>query len=75
MVVLLDLDENDVDKPSIDERYRRQHLQGETLEAVQATSALEDDRVNPNVGGFSAALACYPYVCQKYVTRSYAEVI
>jgi len=65
MVVLLDLDEADVEKPSIDEQYRRRHLQGETSQAEQAATAatpLEDDRVNPNVGGFSAALACYPYV-------------
>jgi len=63
MVVLLDLDEDDVDKPSIDEQYRRQHLQGKPLAAEQAAAALpEDDRINPNVGGFSAALACYPYV-------------
>lgn len=64
MVVLLDIDEDDVEKPSIDEQYRRRHLQGETSQAEQATAASspENDRVNPNVGGFSAALACYPYV-------------
>jgi len=70
MVVLLDLEEDDVDKPSIDEQYRRRHLQGETSQAEQASAAasLEDDRVNPNVGGFSAALACYPYV-QRYCLK------
>jgi len=62
MVVLLDLDEDDVDKPSIDEQYRRQHLQGRQPAAEQVAALPEDDRINSNVGGFSAALACYPYV-------------
>jgi len=57
MVVLLDLDEDDVDKPSIDEQYRRRHLQGET---ALVEPFRQDDRLNYNIGGFSAALACYP---------------
>lgn len=60
MVVLLDLDEDAVDDPSLDEHYRRR-LQGDTsTEDVPTQAVVEDDRFNPNLGGFSAMLACYP---------------
>lgn len=61
MVVLVDLDEDAVDEPSIDEHYRRR-LQGDkTKSPLLPELFVEDDRPNLNLGGFSAALACYPY--------------
>jgi len=65
MVVLLDLDEDTLDEPSlatINEQYRRR-IQGEPHMTVSLPTAGKDEheRHNPNLeSGFSAALACYP---------------
>jgi hypothetical protein len=64
MVVLLDFDEDALDEPSlaaIDEQYRRR-IQGDQHMTASLLSAEsnEHERHNPNLGGFSAALACYP---------------
>lgn len=65
MVVLLDLDEDALDEPSvatINEQYRRR-LQGDQhmpVTLLPAGESSQHERPNPNLGGFSMALACYP---------------
>jgi len=64
MVVLLELDEDALDEPSIatiDEQYRRRIQGDQRMTALSAaTGNSEHERHNPNLSGFSVALACYP---------------
>jgi len=64
MVVLLDLDEDDLVEPSIatiNEQYRRRLQGGQHMAVLPLASGnSEHHRPNPNLNGFSAALACYP---------------
>ena len=63
MAVLLDLDEDDFDSHRVHPKtaLSRQH-QIDSNPAQKHDDANEgyNERPNPNINGFSAALACYP---------------
>jgi len=65
MVVLLDLDEEATEGPhTSDLQDLRRYLT--CPEGQQSQKDIDEEqvdiRLNPNVGGFSSAVACYPYV-------------
>lgn len=73
MVVLLDLDEEATEGPhTSDLQDLRRYLtcpegqQSQKVEGQQSQKDIDEEqvdiRLNPNVGGFSSAVACYPYV-------------
>ena len=74
MVVLLDLDE-DVPDPHVDVRHcggfthTRLHRRNDAVTKKPKTGILDDvegqERDNPNINGFSAALGCYPYALRR----------
>jgi hypothetical protein len=60
MVVLVDLDD---DEPSYEDHsglLKAKPLHHSLAEDVQSVPVVGDERPNPNINGFSAALSCYP---------------
>lgn len=68
MVVFVDLEDdisNDPNDPREFSSLRRHHLADKVTTKVTANGDDEstEERHNPNVNSFSAALGAYPYVC------------
>ena len=65
MVVLLDLDEDDINSDRVNSKaalafakpYREESHRAQKHDDAPQDN---DERPNPNINGFSAALACYP---------------
>jgi hypothetical protein len=57
MVVLVDLDDDE--PPHENKLLNVKPLHHSLTEEVQSVSVV-DERPNPNINGFSAALSCYP---------------
>lgn len=71
MVVFVDLEDdisNDPNDPREFSSLRRHHLADKVTTKVTANGDDEstEERPNPNVNSFSAALGAYPYVCPPY---------
>lgn len=81
MVVLLDLDE-DLSDPYVDSRHGTgfppARLHGSRSTKIKSlpsgASFTGDERANPNLNGFSAALSCYPYVSRARAPIQYGKL-